>query len=96
MPKRVTLTQNFTNNKYTWKNEGSHEVFLVSRIKEAPIPYYIHIENKRVSWERAAPFKDKEGKLCLEQRKWTEVLNEYFPSVLTRAKDMEDSEIKEG
>eukprot|EP00061_Rhincodon_typus_P010512 g34857.t1 len=36
---------------------------------------------------------DKGGKLCLEAEDVGEILNEYFASVFSQEKDMEDSEI---
>eukprot|EP00061_Rhincodon_typus_P013145 g39329.t1 len=66
---------------------------LVSKVKENPTAFYIYIKNKRITWEKVEPLKDKGGNLCLEAEDVGEILNEYFVSVFTQEKDMEDIEI---
>ncbi|MBB6725585.1 hypothetical protein [Proteus mirabilis] len=72
-----------------------HEIALANRVKENPKGFYKYIKDKRVTRERIGPLKDQQGGLCVEPQEMGEILNEYFASVFTVEKDMEDIECGE-
>ncbi|XP_062907777.1 ubiquitin-conjugating enzyme E2 G2 isoform X1 [Mobula hypostoma] len=69
-----------------------HEKALVSRVKENPKVFFNYVKNKRMTGLKIGPIRDKDRKMCLEAVEVSEILNEYFSSVFTKERELEDSE----
>ncbi|XP_072423905.1 uncharacterized protein [Chiloscyllium punctatum] len=65
-------------------------ITLTTLVKENPKGFSKYIRDKRVTRERIGPLGDQQGSLCVEPQEKGEILNEYFASVFTVEKDVED------
>ncbi|XP_059805904.1 uncharacterized protein LOC132380941 [Hypanus sabinus] len=71
---------------------SGHEKTLASRVKENPKAFFNYVKNKRMTGVKVGPIRDKSGKMCLEAVEVTEVLNEYFSSVFTNERELDEGE----